>query len=87
MEKERAIIDAINNWEMGFLRADEMIEIVCELDDKVGAKVLERFNRIKASDEYLNIVSECEQKINEIAMRDEGIRAMINYHRIINLKE
>lgn len=86
IKRERTIIDAINHWEMGFLRADEMIEIVCELDDNVGKKVLERLNRIKASEEYLTIFKEFEDKISALLLEDEGIFALINYHRLISLK-
>jgi hypothetical protein len=86
IEKEKAIIDAINTWEMGFLRGDEMIEIVCELDSNVGAQVLDRLNRIKASDEYLQILKDFEDRINALLLKDEGILALINYHRLVNLK-
>lgn len=86
IERERAIIDAINHWEMGFLRADEMVELVCELDTKIGEKVLDRLKRIKASDEYLQILADFECKISALLLEDEGIFALINYHRLIALK-
>ena len=85
-ERERAIIDAINSWEMGFLRGDEMVEIVCELDTKIGPKVLDRLQRIKASDEYLRILSDFESKISELLLQDDGIVALINYHKMVALK-
>lgn len=83
--KEKAIIDAINTWELGLLRADEMIEIVCELDSNVGAKVLDRLNRIKASDEYLQILKDFEDRINALLLEDNGIFALINYHKLLAL--
>lgn len=86
MEKEKAIMDAINNWEMGFLRGDKMVEIVCGLDDYIGPKVLDRLNRIKASDEYLQILAEFEHKISALLLDDEGISALISYHKLVNLK-
>lgn len=86
IEKEKAIIDAINTWEMGFLRCDEMIELVCELDTKIGEKVLDRLKRIKASDEYLQILADFENKISALLLEDDGISALINYHRLISLK-
>lgn len=79
-------MDAINSWEMGFLRGDEMVEIVCELDDNIGPKVLDRLNRIKASDEYLQILAEFERKISALLLDDEGIFALINYHKLMALK-
>ena len=86
IEKEKAIMDAINNWEMGFLRGDKMVEIVCGLDDNIGPKVLDRLNRIKASDEYIQILAEFEHKISALLLDDEGIFALINYHKLVNLK-
>lgn len=86
IEKERAIIDVINHWEMGFLRGDEMVELLCELDTKIGEKVLDRLNRIKASDEYLQILKDFEDRINALLLKDDGIFALINYHRLVNLK-
>lgn len=86
IEREREIIDVINHWEMGFLRGDEMVELLCELDTKIGEKVLDRLNRIKASDEYLQILKDFEDKINALLLKDEGIFAIINYHRLVNLK-
>lgn len=86
IEREKAIIDTINHWEMGFLRGDEMVELLCELDTKIGEKVLDRLNRIKASDEYLQILKDFEDKINALLLKDEGILALINYHRLANLK-
>lgn len=85
-EREKAIVDAIDSWQMGFLRADEMVEIVCELDDQIGPKVLERLNRIKASDKYLRILAEFEHKISDLLLEDEGIFALINYHKLIAWK-
>jgi hypothetical protein len=86
IEKEKAIIDAINTWEMGFLRGDEMVELLCELDTKIGEKVLDRLKRIKASDEYLQILKDFEDRIDALILKDEGIFALINYHRLVNLK-
>ena len=86
IEREKAIIDTINHWEMGFLRGDEMVELLCELDTKIGEKVLDRLKRIKASDEYLQILMDFEDKINALLLKDEGIFALINYHRLISLK-
>lgn len=86
IEKERAIIDAINEWEMGFLRADDMVELVCELDSNVGEEVRKRLHRIKVSDEYIQILADFERKISALLLEDEGIFALINYHKLVNLK-
>lgn len=84
---KREIIEVINNWEMGFLRGDEMIELVCKLDTNVGEEVLKRLHRIKASDEYLQILKDFEDKINALLLKDEGIFALINYHKLVALKD
>lgn len=86
IERERVIIDTINEWEMGFLGCGEMVELVCELDTMIGEKVLDRLKRIKASEEYQRITSRYNLEIETLIMKDEGIQALINYHRLVNLK-
>lgn len=85
IEKKKEIIGLIENWELGFIRADEMIEKICELDEAARPTILKTLNRIKASDEYLQILAESERKINALLLRDNGIFALINYHKLIAL--